>query len=186
MTWISRFRLRLAARHLRRGGIVAYPTEAVYGLGCDPFNPGAVADLLTLKQRPAAKGLILIAANFRQIEPFLAITSPAIRNKLLESWPGPITWIVPASPWVPEWLRGEHDTLAVRVTAHAPSADLCQTFGGPIVSTSANPSGSPPAKSRLKTRQYFNHAGLTYLPGTTSGLSKPTDIFDAQTGTRYR
>lgn len=186
MPWISHFRLRLAARHLRQGGLVAYPTEAVYGLGCDPLNPNAVARLLQLKQRPVAKGLILIAADFKQIETFMEVASPAIREKLQASWPGPITWIVPASPWVPSWLRGENGTIAVRVTSHGPPAALCRAFGGPIISTSANPSGYPPARTRLRTRQYFPAADLAYLPGVIGGLRRPTAIYDALSGARLR
>jgi L-threonylcarbamoyladenylate synthase len=186
MGWISPFRLRLAVWHLRLGGLVAYPTEAVYGLGCDPLNPKAVAKLLALKQRSATKGLILIAADFRQIETFMKLTEPAIREKLVASWPGPMTWIVPASPWVPSWLRGEKGDIAVRVTSHGPAAALCRAFGGPIISTSANPSGAPPARTRIKTRRYFPGANLTYVPGATGGLRRPTAIYDAHSGMQLR
>lgn len=186
MVWISPLRLRLAVRHLRRGGLVAYPTEAVYGLGCDPLNPKAVAELRALKQRPAAKGLILIAADFRQLEPFMAPTDSVIREKLLASWPGPTTWIVSASHWVPSWLRGEQGDIAVRVTSHEPAAALCSAFGGPIISTSANPSGSPPARTEIKTRRYFPGANLAYIPGATGDLRRPTAIYDARSGSRLR
>lgn len=186
MAWLSRFRLRLAARHLRLGGLVAYPTEAVYGLGCDPLNRMAVDRLLALKKRPATKGLVLIAADFRQIEKFLDLGAAGIGDKLMASWPGPITWIVPASPWVPQWLRGERGTIAVRVTSHEAAAALCKAFGGPIISTSANPSGAAPAKTRLKVRQYFPPAELAFLPGTTGGLLRPTPIYDACSGARLR
>jgi len=186
MVWISRFRLRLAARHLRRGGLVAYPTEAVYGLGCAPLNGTAVNRLMELKKRPPTKGLILIAAEFGQIEKFLDLSAAGIREKLMATWPGPITWIVPARPWVPHWLRGVQGTIAVRVTSHEPAAALCRAFGGPIVSTSANPSGAAPARTRLKVRQYFRAAELAFLPGTTGGLQRPTSIYDARSGARLR
>lgn len=186
MVWIPQFRLRQAVHHLRRGGIVAYPTEAVYGLGCDPLNRQSVDRLLKLKQRSATKGLILIAAQFCQIEKSLDLPSPAIRDKLLTSWPGPITWVVPASNRVPAWLQRQDGTIAVRVTAHEPAAALCQAWGGPIISTSANPSGAPPARTRLKTLQYFPSADLVFVPGVTGRLSQPTAIYDARTGTRLR
>ena len=186
MARVSVFRLRLAVRQLRRGGLVAHPTEGVFGLGCDPLNREAVSRLLALKQRPASKGLILIAADFNQLEKFINLAGPTIRNRLLASWPGPVTWIVPANPWVPLWLRGEQGTIATRVTAHGPAAALCRAFGGPIISTSANPSGSPPARTALKTRHYFPEADFVYVPGNTGGLHRPTAIYDASSGLRLR
>lgn len=185
MAWISRYRLRLSAIHLRQGGILAYPTEAVFGLGCDPFNATAVEEVLSLKGRSAAKGFILIAADFTQIEPFLDIPQDML-EKLLATWPGPVTWIVPARQNIPKWLRGKHDTLAVRVTAHPVASALCKAFGGAIVSTSANPSGMAPARTRMKARKYFKGAGLHFMPGQVGGQDKPTAIFDAKTGARLR
>lgn len=182
----SSLRLRLAARQMRKGRIVTYPTEAVWGLGCDPLNQQAVADLLALKGRPSSKGLILIAADFGQIEPFLDIPSPEIRGRLLESWPGPVTWIVPAARKTPCWLKGKRGTLAVRVTAHPVASALCRAFGGAIVSTSANPSGTRPARTLLKTRQYFSVGLLDVLPGKLGGMDKPTAIFDARSGIQLR
>jgi L-threonylcarbamoyladenylate synthase len=186
MVWMSRLRLRLAARKLRLGGIVAYPTESVWGLGCDPLNAESVDALLTLKGRPASKGFILIAAAFAQIEPYLDLPSPDMRGRLLASWPGPVTWIVPAARKVPRWLRGRRDTLAVRVTAHPTASALCQVFGGAIVSTSANPSGKRPARTLAETRRYFTGTPLSFMPGPTGGLTQPTAIFDARSGARMR
>lgn len=183
---MSLLRIELAARALQQGGIVAYPTEAVWGLGCDPLNGHATADLLALKGRSESKGLILIAADLNQIEPFVAIPSADIRAKLLATWPGPVTWILPAAIGTPAALRGKHDTLAVRVTAHPLVAALCRSFGGAVVSTSANPSGLPPARNLLKTRCYFAGAPLHYLAGNTGGLERPTAIYDAKTGNRLR
>ena len=117
---------------LRQGGIVAYPTESVYGLGCDPLNPDAVYRLLELKRRPASKGLILISDSFARLQPFLG---PIPDNRLaivLRSWPGPVTWVMPAQADVPEWLRGRHTSLAVRVTDHPLATALCATPPKPI------------------------------------------------------
>nr|MDQ2696242.1 Sua5/YciO/YrdC/YwlC family protein [Pseudomonadota bacterium] len=125
-------RLRQAARILRQGGVIAYPTEAVYGLGCDPRNRRAVQRLLEIKRRPPAKGLILIAADLAQLEPFIDPLPPDRRRLLDAAWPGPVTWLVPARR-APVWLRGNHPTLAVRVTAHPLAAALCRAFGGAVV-----------------------------------------------------
>lgn len=176
------FQLRRAAHIARAGGVIAYPTEAVYGLGCDPLDLEAVQHLLNLKARPESKGLILVAAEFRQIEPYLEPLAPEMRAKVEASWPGPVTWLLPARPEVPEWLRGEHDTLAVRVSAHPVVAGLCRAFDGPLVSTSANRSGHPPARSPLAVRRLFDDDLDYVLHGPLGGLDRPTEIRDGATG----
>lgn len=177
----SSFALQRAARVLRAGGVIAYPTEAVYGLGCDPLNQGAVEDLLAIKQRQVEKGLILIASRFEQLVPFLEAQPPEIQRQLDASWPGPVTWLVPADPSTPRWLRGRHASLAVRVTAHPLAAALCEAFGGAIVSTSANPAGRPPARSALQARIRCPGVDLI-VSGATGRLARPTPIRDAVTG----
>jgi len=169
---------------LRRGGLVAYPTEAVWGLGCDPFDPVALDRLLQLKQRPVAKGLILIAATLEQLLPLLALEDlpPARRAAVLSSWPGPHTWTVPCSARVPENLRGAHATLAARVTAHPVAAALCRAFGAPLVSTSANPSGAAPPRRRAELDAAWAADLDGILEGETGGLERPTPIRDARTG----
>lgn len=169
---------------IRRGGIVAYPTEAVYGLGCDPLNEAAVGRLLTLKQRPLAKGLILIAAEPEQLNAYIDFSTlnQAGKERVLASWPGPVTWLLPVRSGVPYWLYGQHSTLAVRVTAHPLAAELCRACGSALVSTSANLGGHPPARSLLQLRKQFN-ARLDYvLAGQLGGRSRPSEIRDAITG----
>lgn len=178
----SRFRLRQLARLLRAGAVIGYPTEGVYGLGCDPHNQEAVYRLLALKRRPDSKGVILIAADISQLSPLLGTIPAAIAARLRASWPGPVTWVVPASPRVPEWISGGRDSIAVRVTAHPPAAALCRAFGGALVSTSANRSGRPPARSALRTRLLFGTGLDAVLSGATGGLSRPTAIYDARSG----
>src|SRR5688572_25705866 len=137
--------LENAARAIRDGGVIAYPTEAVWGLGCDPFDEAAVARLLAIKQRDVAKGLILVAGERAQFDDLLDwSTLPAERLAAVEaSWPGPNTWIVPATARVPRWITGAHHGVAVRVSAHPLVAALCGKLGGPLVSTSANRAGAP-------------------------------------------
>lgn len=179
-------RLHTAVRAIRSGGIIAYPTEAVYGLGCDPYHEQAVRRLLALKRRPARKGLILIAADFAQLEPFLQPLSPFDRTQLAATWPGPHTWLIPARPTTPSWLRGQHDTLAVRVTAHPLAAALCRACGYPLVSTSANLSGRPPARSALAVRRQLGRQLDYILAGLVGGAAQPTTIRDLRTGLRIR
>ena len=178
----SPWHLRQAVRALQAGGIVAYPTEAVYGLGCDPLRGEAVQRLLALKQRPVEKGLILIASDWSQLEPYLLPLTASQRKRLFATWPGPHTWILPCHPAVPVWLRGAHDSLAVRITAHPVAAALCAAWGGALVSTSANRSGLPPARSPLRVRQQFGEAIDYLLPGALGGLANPTAIRDGLTG----
>ena len=179
---VSRWHLHQAVRVLRAGGLIAYPTEAVYGLGCDPLRGAAVQRLLALKQRPMEKGLILIASTWEQLTPYLLPLTSTQRQRLFATWPGPHTWTLPCRPEVPCWLRGTHDSLAVRITAHPVAAALCAVWGGALVSTSANRSGRSPARSLLRVRQQFG-AELDYLlPGALGGLANPTAIRDGLTG----
>jgi L-threonylcarbamoyladenylate synthase len=178
--------VKLAARRLRTGGVVAYPTEAVYGLGCDPLDHTAFVRLLALKRRPDAKGVILIAADETQLAPFVTPLSKAATAHLRGSWPGPVTWIVPAASGVPGWLTGGRDTVAVRVTAHPLAAALCRAFGGALVSTSANRTGQPPARTALKVRQLFGNRLDGIVVGPLGGLARPTTIRDARTGSVIR
>lgn len=180
-------RLRAAARVVKSGGLIAYPTEAVYGLGCDPRNEGAVRRLLALKHRPMRKGLILIAADFTQLAPFLQPLAATDRALIAATWPGPHTWLIPARSDTPRWLRGRHDTLAVRVTAHPLAAALCRICGHPLVSTSANRSGRPPARTALAVRRQLGEKAIDYLlTGSTGGAAQPTEIRDLRTGRRVR
>ncbi|MGD8591712.1 MAG: L-threonylcarbamoyladenylate synthase [Gammaproteobacteria bacterium] len=183
---MSDFKLRLAARCILDGGIVAYPTEAVYGLGCDPFNGDAVHRLLTLKQRSVDKGVILIAANYAHIEPFIEPLTAKQLKFLHTTWPGPTTWLLPAQSSAPQWITGKHDQIAIRITAHPLAKALCETVGQAIVSTSANISNQPPAKTPLAIRRYFHNALDYILTGSLGNLDKPTPIKDLLTGHSIR
>ncbi len=181
----SRFQIHNAATLIQGGGIVAYPTEAVYGLGCDPLNGGAVQRLLELKGRPAGKGLILIAADFDQLRPFINELAPEQMAAVHASWPGPVTWLLPAAAGVPAWLTGGRSTLAVRVTAHPLAAALCRAAAMPLVSTSANRAGRPPARSALQVRLRCPGVDMI-LPGAVGGAGRPTEIRDARNGKLLR
>ncbi len=177
----SAFNTGLAARKLQAGAVIAYPTEAVWGLGCDPDNPDAVAKLLQLKQRDPAKGLILVAASLAQFDDYLQGLSPEQLATLNNSWPGPYTWLVPDNGRAPEWIRGQHDAVALRVSAHPLVVELCRAFGGPIVSSSANISGRPALLRSWLVRKHFG-AALDYcLEGPLGGAAKPSEIRDLLT-----
>ncbi len=174
------WRVRFAARLLAGGGIVAYPTEAVYGLGCDPGDTAALIRLRRLKGRDADKGFILIAADFHQLAPYIAPLPADMARRVRRTWPGPVTWVVPAGPAATPWLTGPRDTVAVRVTAHPVAAALCRAFGGAVVSTSANPQGLRPARDALTVRRYFGGAVDFILTGPVDRRRGPSEIRDAR------
>ncbi|MEZ5570640.1 MAG: Sua5/YciO/YrdC/YwlC family protein [Halioglobus sp.] len=178
----SQLQLQAAVRALRQGGVIACPTEAVWGLSCDPNDGDAVAYLLALKHRPMAKGLILVAASEQQIDFLLTDLSAERRQILSDSWPGPATWLLPHYGRVPAWVCGEHATVAVRVSAHPVVSALCAAWGGPLVSTSANPAGARPARESFQVRRYFGN-GLDYIvPGRVGAAPRPTVIRDLCSG----
>ena len=180
--------LLTAVARLRAGGVIAYPTEAVWGLGCDPGHQMAVHALLRLKQRPVEKGMILVAADLHQLQGWARLDAlPDERQReVLASWPGANTWILPAGPRAPKWVTGDHSGLAVRISAHPLVAALCRAWGGPLVSTSANLAGEPPARTRdeLDPRLLSLLDGV--LDGDTGGLAQPTPIRDALSGNVLR
>lgn len=184
----ERLNIDTAAAVLKNGGVIAYPTEAVWGLGCDPMNENAVLRLLAAKQRSVDKGLILIAANLEQLRLFLDL--PALPSErlaeVLATWPGPHTWVMPATTHAPQWITGAHDSIAVRISAHPLVVALCHAFGGALVSTSANRAGAPAPR----TQDEFDPALLTAIDGLVTGevgtLARPTTIRDAHTGAELR
>ncbi|GAC1620757.1 MAG: Sua5/YciO/YrdC/YwlC family protein [Nevskia sp.] len=179
-------KLAQAARLLKTGGVVVYPTEAVWGVGCDPLDRGAVNRLLRMKQREWQKGLILIAADIEQLQPYIDVPSRMALRRATATWPGASTWVFPATDFCPLWISGDRDTVAVRVTAHPLAAALCRAFGGAIVSTSANRSGDPPARSASQARIALRNAFDLLLPGALGGLDQPTIIRDAANGNILR
>ena len=169
---------------LIRGGVLAYPTEAVWGLGCIPFDGEAVHRLLAIKRRPVKKGLILVGATAAQFDAVAdwAALDAAQRARVEAGWPGPHTWVVPAKSSTPAWITGGRANIAVRVSAHPVVAALCTRLGGPLVSTSANLSGEPPARHRDGLSPALLALVDGVCEGETGGLAAPTPIRDARSG----
>ncbi|MBS0032815.1 MAG: Sua5/YciO/YrdC/YwlC family protein [Candidatus Baumannia cicadellinicola] len=172
---------------LHQQQVVAYPTEAMFGLGCDPDSEKAVHTLLTLKKRDWQKGLILVAANYEQLANYIDDNSLNInqRARMFSLWPGPITWTIPARTTTPCWLTGKFSTLAVRISAFKPVRMLCLAFGKPIVSTSANVSGQSPARNICEVRQQFG-AAFPVMDQIIEGRYSPSEIRDAISGQLIR
>lgn len=173
-----------AVEVLHQGGVIAYPTEAVYGLGCDPENLSAVKNILKLKKREKEKGLILVAANFEQLKPYIIPLEKHIEDKLITSWCdscSPITWLVPAKSEVSDYLKGKFDSLAIRVSNHPLVKELCDTFASAIVSTSANISKQEAARTSEQVKEIFSDRVDFVLEGETNIHAQPSEIRDALT-----
>lgn len=177
---LNAWQIRRAVDYIQQGGVIAYPTEAVWGLGCDPYDEAAVRKLLALKKRPVEKGLILVASEVDQVEPLLQNLSSEQRQRVIDSWPGPNTWLLPdPEGLIPEWIKGDHSSVAVRVSDHPLVCALCDRFGGLLVSTSANPAACEPALTKTKVNAYFGQRLDFVLAGELGGRKSPSVIRDA-------
>lgn len=181
---LSPIHLRMAVRAVRAGRVLAYPTEAVWGLGCDPNNEAAVMRLLALKQRPVEKGLIVIAADFGDIEHWLQPMAEKVEDRAYRTWPGPHTWLWPATPEAPRWITGGSSKIAVRITRHPAAVELCDAVG-PLVSTSANRAGEAPSRTLTEVRLRFGRS-IDVLPGPLGRAPRPTIIRDLLSGRTIR
>ena len=171
--------------YLKRGGLIAYPTESCFGLGCDPRNSRALKRLIRLKGRNAAKGMILIADHLKRLLPFIRPLRPAERTRVQSGWPGPVTWVVPAAATCSPLLTGGRGTLAVRVTAHPVAARLCRELGMALVSTSANKSGRRAAQTAAQCSRMFG-AQVRVIDGRIGTRRRPSTLIDLASGTTLR
>lgn len=184
---LSDWHLHCARRTLLGGGVIAYPTEAVWGLGCDPWDPEAVERILELKQRPVEKGVILVAASVNQIRFLLDPLPPELQANAVANWPGPVTCLLPdVLKQIPEQVRGRHSSIAVRVSEHPVVRALCETAGFPLVSTSCNPAGRQPARTSWQVRRYFEGQLDWLVPGELGGNRQPSRIIDIVSGKQLR
>jgi L-threonylcarbamoyladenylate synthase len=182
----SWLRIDQAARTIQDGGVIAYPTEAVYGIGCLPHHEQGLHRILRIKRRDARKGLIVIAADIGQLENLTEIPGAALRDGNLPGWPGPVTWVVPASRYASALLTGGRSTIAVRISDHPIVRRLCRRTGSALVSTSANFAGHRPAMSALAVRRAIG-AELDYvLAGPLGQQARPTEIRDLKSGRTLR
>ncbi|WP_394181775.1 L-threonylcarbamoyladenylate synthase [Marinomonas posidonica] len=174
------------ANLLQQGGVIAYPTEAVWGLGCDPFNQAAVQRILTLKSRPEAKGLILIAGEPSQLQPWMKTLTEEAAQRLISTTDRPTSWVVPDIQITPSWVRGEHQSVAIRLTQHQPVQRLCRAFGGVLVSTSANPAGLEPAMTTAEVNHYFGDKIDAIYQAPLGQANQPSQVKDIMTGQLFR
>lgn len=180
---MTKLNIELACQNLKQGNIIAYPTEAVWGIGCDPHNEAAVTKILSLKDRPVHKGLILVGGYLEQFEPLLSGLGDEHRALLNCSWPGHITWLVPdPDRLIPQWIKGSHQSVAIRVSAHPVVQELCAAFAGPIVSTSANTAGEQEIRSRLILEEKFADKIACIVDGELGQAANPSEMRDLLSG----
>ncbi|CAL1329111.1 Sua5/YciO/YrdC/YwlC family protein [Candidatus Providencia siddallii] len=175
-----------AIKYLNKKKIIAYPTESVFGLGCDPDCEIAVNTLLKLKQRSIEKGFILISNNYQNFKKYINDNSLTEKQKkiMFSTWPGHITWTIQAKITTPKWLTGKFDTLAIRIINYEPIKTLCNKYGKPIISTSANLNGQKPCKTKNEVIKLFKN--IYVIDGLIGGSTKQSEIRNSKTGEIYR
>ncbi|MGI9319204.1 MAG: L-threonylcarbamoyladenylate synthase [bacterium] len=171
-----------AAKVIKHGGVVAYPTESCFGLGCAAGNTLGIKRILTLKKRSRDKGLILISDCFARLTHYIEPLPLEKLEIMLESWPGPVTWLCPAKPSTSPWLTGKFNTLAIRVTAHPTAARLCRAAGAALVSTSANIATRPSIRHSEMVKKVFQNKLDYVVEGSIGSRCKPSCIVDALSG----
>jgi L-threonylcarbamoyladenylate synthase len=182
---LNTWQITMAARAVKLGAVIAYPTEAVYGLGCAIWNREGIERILYLKGRDPAKGLIVIAASLEQLDALIEFPESGLSSEIRDSWPGPVSWVLPAKSTIPWLLKGDHSGLAVRIPGHESARELCQQ-AGPLISTSANPAGMLPARDIGRVRAYFGNQLGHIMPGSVNFAADPSQIRDAGSGEYLR
>ncbi len=166
-----------------QGGIIAYPTEGVWGIGCDPWNESAVNKILSIKQRSADKGLILVVADTSQIAQLLAPLSEEMLKRINTVYERATTWLIPDNNgWAPDFVRGKHSSVAVRISQHPVVKSICNACDKPVISTSANVAGEPPLTTFTEVSSCFSEKLDMIVPGKTCGAGLPSRIIDLKTG----
>ena len=171
--------IQQAAKIIQNGGVISYPTESVFGLGCDPLNESAVNKILRLKNRAVEKGLIIVAGDLIQLKPYIEISAEEEQKLLADK--SDTTWLIKKSPLTPNWVSGKHEKVAVRVSKHPLIVKLCQIINQPLISTSANPAGSAPATDSQQSNHYFSNNIDLYIDYKIKGTGQPTQIKDITT-----
>lgn len=174
----QRLTIAQAADLIRAGQVVAIPTDTVYGLAADPFQPAAVERLFRLKGRPENKPILLLVESRRQAEMLAARLPEAFERLAARFWPGPVTMILPAAPYVPDRITAGSGTVALRMPGSLLTRRLIAAARVPLTGTSANRSGRPAARSARQVEEQFRGAGLCLLDGGPSPGEAPSTILD--------
>ncbi len=182
---VSNDDIAAAVEVLRNGGIVAHACEGVWGLACDPWNESAVSRILSIKCRDADKGLIVIGHDTKVFDTEIKELEPTKQEMVRESWPGHVTWIVPSTRF-PKVVTGSRSTIALRVPDHKQARELCERMDSPLISTSANVSSRPPARTKTEVEETLGCLVDFVLPGRIGSVEGPSTIRDALSGDQLR
>ena len=175
----------LAVEYIKKGEIIAYPTEAVYGIGCDPWNQKSVEKIYKIKKRVSNKPFILVASDINHLNNLINIGS--LTDDVLSSWPGHVTWLIPALSEAPQWLiDGSTGLIAIRISNHKIIKQICSIFGKPIISTSANMSSEKPFISKEDMTKNFSSSVPLLVEGEIGSYPNTSIIKNMLTGEKIR
>ena len=170
-----------AVNVLKKGGIVVYPTETVYGIGCDPFNRIAYERVQHLKGR-TKKQMLLLACSLSQVEQFTGRLANIPRRLAHEFWPGPLTMVIKPRNEMPEYLYGDSGGVAFRITSHPIAAAISKNFGYPMTSTSANITGKPPVETYEEALNMFGKDVSIVIENNIPLNGTPSTVIDLTSG----
>ncbi|MBF13118.1 MAG: threonylcarbamoyl-AMP synthase [Legionellales bacterium] len=172
---------------LNTGGVIAYPTESVFGIGCDALCQDSVARISRIKNRQSKKGYILLIHSYEQLDHLIDQSHPNLNwGCIRDSWPGPTTWVFPAATNLPHWLVSDCQTIAIRMTSHPIARALCKQLDKPLISTSANLAGMPPCTTVQQVADQLSTVIDLCVYNETSCSQAATTINDAITLACYR
>ena len=172
-----------AVRALRSGGVVAFPTDTLYGLGADVFNPAAVEAIFAIKERPLGLALPVLIDGWNQLER-VATDIPDWAKVLAERfWPGPLTLVLNKAAQVSDRVTAGAPTVAVRIPNHPVPRGIARLLGGPITGTSANISGQPDPRDLNELREQIGHKVDYVVTAGPTPMGAASTIVDISSGT---
>ena len=174
--------IKKAATILKNGGIIVYPAETVYGIGCDPLNEEACMRIQLLKKREEPKTMLLLAYSLEQVEEMTGPLNEISRKLAQKFWPGPLTVIIKPRTTLPEHLTGYSGGVAFRVTSHPVASVLAREFAGPVISTSANTSGQPPVLTYENALKEFGNKVDMVIESRHDLSGIPSTVVDCTCG----
>ena len=166
-------------RFIRRGGIIAYPTESCFGLGCDPKNKKEINKIIKLKKRSLNKNFILIGSSLKHFDSFTNSFNDVTKKKLFSKWPGPHTWVIKANHRCPNWLKS-NSKLALRIPSFSSCQALINSIDMAITSSSLNLSGKIPLRNYRDAYKFLPDK-VKLIKGRIGNNRNPSVIQDFKT-----
>ena len=174
---MSPWAIKRLGKAIQQGAVIVYPTDTIWGLGCHPLLTHSVGRILNIKQRPVDKGLILLGSRLEFFESYISNQLDAEQiARLQEITEHPVTWLVPAGDQCPDWIRGYSTSVAIRITSHPFIIELCDQIRSPIVSTSANRSGSATVRNAWQAHREFTDQVDYIVSGYNPGTKRASEI----------